>query len=84
MTAEKAKRRKEIWGFLDGDKPLDVEWLAMENSLTIGQVKKMLVQENPGDSIVEVFRDRYLVFAGGFLSGCFFVVLLFYYQSLRS
>lgn len=50
--AKKAgKKRKTIWAYLDGKKLVDVVKAALDNNMMVDDLKKVLVDENPGHEI---------------------------------
>jgi len=44
-------KRRTIWAYLDGEKLVDVLQAALDNNMTVQQVKDLLVRENPGHSV---------------------------------
>ena len=42
---------QEIWAYLDGQKLVEVIQAALDNSMTIDEVKALLIKENPGHEI---------------------------------
>lgn len=44
-------KRRTIWAYLDGEKLVDVLQSALDNNMTVQQVKDLLVRENPGHSV---------------------------------
>ena len=44
-------KRRTIWAYLDGEKLVDVLQAALDNKMTVQQVKDLLVRENPGHSV---------------------------------
>lgn len=45
------RRRKYIWAYLDGKKLVEVIQAALDNNMTVDDVKKMLITENPGHKV---------------------------------
>lgn len=45
------RRKKTVWAYLDGKKLVDVVQTALDNNLMVDEVKKMLVEENPGHKV---------------------------------
>lgn len=47
------KRRKKttVWAYLDGKKLVDVVQAALDNNMMVDDLKKKLIQENPGHEI---------------------------------
>ena len=44
-------KRRTIWAYLDGEKLVDVLQAALDNNMTVQQVKDLLERENPGHSV---------------------------------
>lgn len=42
------RKRKYIWAYLDGEKLVEVIQAALDNNMMVDDLKKVLVQENPG------------------------------------
>ena len=47
----KRKKRKTVWAYLDGKKLVDVVQAALDNNMTVDDMKELLVQENPGHEV---------------------------------
>ena len=47
----KRKKRKTIWAYLDGKKLVDVVQAALDNNMTVDDMKSLLVRENPGHEV---------------------------------
>lgn len=45
------KKRKNIWAYLDGEKLVEVIQAALDNNVTVADMKKLLVSENPGHEV---------------------------------
>lgn len=45
------RRRKYIWAYLDGKKLVEVIQAALDNNMTVDDMKKMLITENPGHKV---------------------------------
>lgn len=45
------KKRKYIWAYLDGKKLVEVIQAALDNNVTVEDMKKLLVSENPGHEV---------------------------------
>ena len=45
-------KRKYIWAYLDGKPLVEVIQAALDNNMTVDDVKKRLIQENPGHEVV--------------------------------
>ena len=47
------RRRKKttVWAYLDGEKLVDVVQAALDNDMTVDDMKKLLVRENPGHEV---------------------------------
>ncbi len=44
-------KRKTIWAYLDGEKLVDVVRAALDNNMTVDDMKELLVRENPGHEV---------------------------------
>jgi hypothetical protein len=44
-------KRKTVWAYLDGKKLVDVVQAALDNNMTVDDMKKALIKENPGHEI---------------------------------
>ena len=44
-------QRKTIWAYLDGEKLVDVVQAALDNQMTVSDMKKLLIRENPGHEV---------------------------------
>lgn len=44
-------KRKTVWAYLDGRKLVDVVQAALDNDMTVSEMKKLLVKENPGHDV---------------------------------
>ncbi|WP_186843867.1 hypothetical protein [Acetobacterium tundrae] len=44
-------KKKKIWAYLDGKKLVEVVQAALDNNMTVGDCKKLLIKENPGCEI---------------------------------
>lgn len=44
-------RRKKIWAYLDGKKLVEVIQAALDNNMMVDELKKKLVEENPGHEV---------------------------------
>ena len=47
----KRRKRKTVWGYLDGKKLVDVVQAALDNNMMVGDVKALLIRENPGHKV---------------------------------
>lgn len=45
------QKRKTVWAYFDGKKFMDVLQAALDNYVTVADVKEKLVKENPGHNI---------------------------------
>lgn len=45
------RKRKTVWAYLDGKKLVDVVQAALDNNMTVSDMKKRLVEENPGHEV---------------------------------
>ena len=41
-------KRKTVWAYLDGRRLVDVVQAALDNNMTVDDMKALLVRENPG------------------------------------
>jgi hypothetical protein len=47
-----AGREKElIWAYLDGQRLVEVVQAALDNNMTVSEVKALLIKENPGQEV---------------------------------
>ena len=44
-------KRKKIWAYLDGKKLVEVIQAALDNNMTVDDLKKKLINENPGHEV---------------------------------
>lgn len=44
-------KRKTVWAYLDGKKLVDVVQAALDNNMTVDDMKKVLTKENPGHEV---------------------------------
>lgn len=44
-------KRSYIWAYLDGKKLVEVIQAALDNNMTVDQMKQTLVRENPGHEV---------------------------------
>lgn len=42
------KKNKTVWAYLDGKKLVDVVQAALDNHMMVSDIKKKLIEENPG------------------------------------
>lgn len=47
--------KKYIWAYLDGKKLVEVIQAALDNNMTVSEMKELLIKENPGHE-VETFK----------------------------
>lgn len=45
------RKQKKIWAYLDGEKLVEVIQAALDNNMMVADLKKKLVEENPGHEI---------------------------------
>lgn len=45
------QKRKTVWAYLDGKKLVDVVQAALDKNMTVDDLKKTLVKENPGHEV---------------------------------
>lgn len=46
-----ARKRKTVWAYLDGKKLVDVVQAALDNDMTVEDMKEELIMENPGHKV---------------------------------
>lgn len=44
-------KRKHIWAYLDGKKLVEVIQAALDNNMTVDNMKQLLIDENPGHEV---------------------------------
>lgn len=47
----KNKKRKTVWAYLDGKKLENVVKAALDNNMTVEEMKALLIRENPGHKV---------------------------------
>lgn len=47
----KRRKRKTVWAYLDGEKLVDVVQAALDNNMMVDDLKRKLVEENPGHEV---------------------------------
>jgi len=47
----KRHRAKTVWAYLDGERLVDVVLAALDNRMTLTDMKELLVRENPGHEV---------------------------------
>lgn len=45
-------KRKTVWAYLDGKKLVDVVQAALDNNMTVGDMKVLLIKENQGHEVI--------------------------------
>jgi len=45
------RKRTTVWAYLDGKKLVDVVQAALDNNMMVGDVKALLIRENPGHKV---------------------------------
>ena len=45
------RKRKTTWAYLDGKKIVDVVQVALDNNMMVSDMKKKLIEENPGHEV---------------------------------
>lgn len=45
------RKRKTIWAYLDGKRLVDVVQAALDNNMMVDDLKKTLIEENPGHEV---------------------------------
>ncbi len=48
----KRTQRAKIWAYLDGKKLVEVIQAALDNCMTVDDVKALLIRENPGHEVM--------------------------------
>lgn len=51
MRKRISRERKTVWAYLDGEKLVDVVQAALDNNMMVDDLKKKLVEENPGHEV---------------------------------
>lgn len=46
-----AKKRKTLWAYLDGKKLIDVVQAALDNDMTVAEMKEALILANPDQKV---------------------------------
>lgn len=54
----KRRRRSYIWAYLDGKKLVEVIQAALDNNMMVDDLKKKLVEENPGHEVTFKVEHR--------------------------
>ena len=49
--ADMKYRKPYIWAYLDGKKLVEVIQAALDNNMSVNEMKKLLVAENPGHEV---------------------------------
>lgn len=44
-------KKKKLWAYLDGKKLVEVIQAALDNNMTVAEVKRLLIRENPGHQV---------------------------------
>ncbi len=44
-------KKKNLWAYLDGKKLVDVVQAALDNNMMVDDLKKKLIEENPGHEV---------------------------------
>lgn len=47
----KRRKRTTVWAYLDGKKLVDVVQAALDNNMTVDDMKALLIRENPGRTV---------------------------------
>lgn len=45
------RKRKTVWAYLDGKKLVDMVQAALDNNMMVSDMKKKLIEENPGHEV---------------------------------
>ena len=48
---KRKRKQKTIWAYLDDEKLVDVVQAALDNNMMVDDLKKQLIQENPGHTV---------------------------------
>ena len=48
----RSMKRKTVWAYLDGKKLVDVVHAALDNNMTVDDLKAELIAENPGHEVI--------------------------------
>lgn len=51
-------KRSYIWAYLDGEKLVEVIQAALDNNMTVDQMKQQLIRENPGHEVTFKIEKR--------------------------
>lgn len=51
MRKNMKNKRTYIWAYLDGEKLIEVIRAALDNNVMVGDLKKKLIEENPGHEV---------------------------------
>lgn len=46
------RKRKTVWAYLDGKELVDVVQAALDNNMTVEDMKELLIRENPGHEVM--------------------------------
>ena len=50
------RKRRTLWAYLDGKKLVDVVQAALDNNMMVDDLKRVLVDENPGHVVTFKFE----------------------------
>ena len=50
-------KKKYIWAFLDGEPLVEVIQSALDNNMLVGEMKDLLIRENPGHKVEFRVKD---------------------------
>lgn len=53
-----AHKRKYIWAYLDGKRLVEVIQTALDNNMMVSDMKRLLVEENPGHAVTFKVEER--------------------------
>ena len=45
------RKKKKMWAYLDGTKLVEVIQAALDNNMTVDDLKRKLIEENPGHEV---------------------------------
>ena len=50
-------KKKYIWAFIDGEPYVEVIQAALDNNMLVGEMKELLIRENPGYKVEFRVKD---------------------------
>lgn len=60
-------KRTYIWAYLDGEKLIEVIRAALDNNVMVGDLKKKLIEENPGHEVTFKIENMHQMSGAGLL-----------------